>query len=142
MALYHATSNGAALVYLSSVALQPLLKLCERTTQFKSLQQRRVISLLTERISLVPPEGEEDEYCFDRQRSTTKRVVEMVNEDVVPMEVEEIQSDSEKWRQCIVFWCFQKDVVVCYESNLHCSNEKQVFERFVITFNEVTNKQR
>lgn len=123
--MYHATSNGTALVYLSSVALQPLLKMCERTTQFKSLQQRRVISLLIERISLVPPEGEEDEYCFDRQKTTTKRVVEMVNEDVVPMEVEEIQSDSEKWRQCIVFWCFQKDVIVWNKMDLHSSNERQ-----------------
>ena len=51
-------------MYLSNTALQSLLHLCERTTQFKSLEQRRVIALLAERISLVPAE-DGDEYMLD-----------------------------------------------------------------------------
>ena len=109
--MYHATASGKALVYLSNTALQSLLHLCERTTQFKSLEQRRVIALLAERISLVPAE-DGDEYCFDRQRSLKKRDVEVVDEEVIPVQVTEVESDSEKWRQCIVYWCFQKDAIV------------------------------
>ena len=111
-ALYCTTANGKALVYLSNHGLQSLLTLCERTTQFKSLKQRRIIAMLVERLSLVPSEGEGTLYCFDRQRSTTKRHVEIVDEDIIPVEITEIESDSDRWRRCIAFWCFQKDQIV------------------------------
>ena len=38
--------------------------------------------------------------------------MEVVDEEVVPVEVVEHKSDAERWRKCIVYWCFQKDRVV------------------------------
>ena len=85
--------------------------------QFKSLKERRVISLLAERLSYVPVEAlnEGDVYCFDHQWSECHHEVEVMDEEVVPVEVIERKSDSERWRKCIVYWCFQKDRVVSDE---------------------------
>ena len=38
-----------------------------------------------------------------------------MDEEVVPVEGIERKSDSERWRKCIVYWCFQKDRVVSDE---------------------------
>ena len=51
-----------------------------------------MIALLAERLSYVP--------------------VEALSEGEVPVEVVEHKSDAERWRKCIVYWCFQKDRVV------------------------------
>ena len=95
--------------------------------------------MLVERISLVPSEGEEDVYCFDRQRTTWKHDVEVIDDEVIPVNVAVIESDSEKWRKCIAFWCFQKDGVVSslFQFIIY-SNEKLVFEPYVIIYNVVT----
>ena len=97
-----------------------------------------MIALLVERISLVPSEGEEDVYCFDRQRTTWKHDVEVIDDEVIPVNIEVVESDSDRWRKCIAFWCFQKDGVVSILFQLiMCSNEKLVFEPYVIIYNVV-----
>ena len=66
-----------------------MLELSERTVQFKSLRERRVIALLAERLSYVPVEAlsEGEVYCFDHQWSERRHDVEVVDEEVVPVEV-------------------------------------------------------
>lgn len=68
-----------------------------------------MIALLAERLSYVPVEAlsEGEVYCFDHQWSERRHDVEVVDEEVV-----EHKSDAERWRKCIVYWCFQKDRVV------------------------------
>ena len=70
-----------------------------------------MISLLAERLSYVPVEAlnEGDVYCFDHQWSECHHEVEVMDEEI------ERKSDSERWRKCIVYWCFQKDRVVSDE---------------------------
>ena len=62
--------------------------------------------------SLPTDERSEWVYGFDRVWKEKQKEMEMVGEDIVPVEVEVERSNAQRWRRCIVYWCFQKDEVV------------------------------
>ena len=51
-------------------------------------------------------------YGFDRSWKEKQKEMEVVGEDIIPVEVEVDRTNAQRWRRCIIYWCFQKDEVV------------------------------
>ena len=103
--------------YLADHSSNLILCLFEEIDNNPTIERKRALSQLIEAISSV--EGtEEKEYCFDRCEEVMTTEMEMIGDDVIPVDVLQYTTEPHRWMQYIIHICFQHDLQV-YSIFLH-----------------------
>ena len=111
-ALQHFTMDHRCAEYLADHSSNLILRLFEEIDNNPTIERKRALSQLIEAISSV--EGtEEKEYCFDRCEEVMTTEMEIIGDDLIPVDVLQYTTEPHRWMQYIIHICFQHDLQVC-----------------------------
>lgn len=109
--MQHFAQNPSCATHIASTATNRILSLLE-SEEASSSTRRRSLAALVETLSAVPPAETDGVYCLDRFEEVPTTEIQVIGDDILPVESVQVTTEPRRWMHIIVQMCLQQDFTV------------------------------